>query len=390
MTESCSTTLKMGDVLNDKWVILEFLDKGGMGEVYRAHQNNLNRDVAIKVISREWLESIEKDDEDAETSVQRFRREVQAMAQVCHPNVLQVYDYDSVTLKICEKDATIEYIAMEYVPGGSLRATMPEDGFFPDEVAVRNWLRDCFMLVLEGVLALHRIGIVHRDLKPENILMDHQTPKIADFGLARSHRLKSVTQSIDVKGTPQYMSPEHFSDFKRADQRADVFSLGKILYEAVEGKIKPGTIPFKSARLNQTSDPFFQQLDLIIQKATAEDRNERIASVQELLARIDLVVHTVSTLERVDVSTEPKPASTFSRSKWIRTGVAISAVSVLLMMLWQFMGEFDISISRENSPAIVDNNKKETGSAIQSHDRRSLSNAMIQDTTAIPGRADDS
>ena len=386
MTETCSTTLKMGDVLNDKWVILEFLDKGGMGEVYRAHQNNLNRDVAIKVISREWLESIEKDDEDAETSVQRFRREVQAMAQVCHPNVLQVYDYDSVILKICEKDAPIEYIAMEYVPGGSLRATMPEDGFFPDEVAVRDWLRDCFMLVLEGVLALHRIGIVHRDLKPENILMDHQTPKIADFGLARSHRLKSVTQSIDVKGTPQYMSPEHFSDFKRADQRADVFSLGKILYEAVEGKIKPGTIPFKSARLNQTSDPFFQQLDLIIQKATAEDRNERIASVQELLARIDLVVHTVATLERVDVSTEPKPASTFSRSKWIRTGVAISAVSVLLMMLWQFMGEFDISISRENSPAIVDNNKKETGSATQSHDRRSLSNAMIQDTIEYVGR----
>ncbi|MEI6258880.1 MAG: bifunctional serine/threonine-protein kinase/formylglycine-generating enzyme family protein [Deltaproteobacteria bacterium] len=386
MTESCSTTLKMGDVLNDKWVILEFLDKGGMGEVYRAHQNNLNRDVAIKVISREWLESIEKDDEDAETSVQRFRREVQAMAQVCHPNVLQVYDYDSVTLKICEKDATIEYIAMEYVPGGSLRATMPEDGFFPDEVAVRNWLRDCFMLVLEGVLALHRIGIVHRDLKPENILMDHQTPKIADFGLARSHRLKSVTQSIDVKGTPQYMSPEHFSDFKRADQRADVFSLGKILYEAVEGKIKRGTIPFKSARLKQTSDPFFQQLDMIIQKATAEDRNERLASVQELLARIDLVVHAVAALERVDVSTEPKPASMFSRSKWIRTGVAVTAVSVLLMILWQFMDKFDISISRENSPAVVYNNNKEAGPAIQSHDRRSLSNAMIQDTIEHVGR----
>ena len=384
-TKSCNTTLKMGDVLNNKWVILEFLDKGGMGEVYRAHQTNLNRDVAIKVISREWLESIDDGDEDAETPVQRFRREVQAMAQICHPNVLQVYDHDSVTLKICEKDAPIEYIAMEYVPGGSLRATMPEDGFFPDETAARNWLRDCFMPVLDGVQALHRIGIVHRDLKPENILMDHQTPKIADFGLARSHRLKSITQSIDVKGTPHYMSPEQFSDFKRADQRADVFSLGKILYEAVEGKIKPGTIPFKSVKLSQTSDPFFQQLDRIIQKATAENRNERTASVQELLAQIEIIVHAVATLERVDVSTEPKHASMFSRSKWIRTGVAVTAVSVLLMTLWQFMGEFDISTSWENSPAVV-GNKKEAAPAIQSRDRRTLSNAMIQDTIEHVGR----
>lgn len=73
-------------------------------------------------------------------------------------------------------------------------------------------------------MALHDNGIVHRDLKPENILMDQDTPKIADFGLARSSRLKPVTQSMDVKGSPHYMSPEHFFDFKRADQRADVYS----------------------------------------------------------------------------------------------------------------------------------------------------------------------
>jgi len=71
------------------------------------------------------------------------------------------------------------------------------------------------------VIALHDNGVVHRDLKPENILMDQDTLKIADFGLARSSRLKPVTQSMDVKGSPHYMSPEHFFDFKRADQRAD-------------------------------------------------------------------------------------------------------------------------------------------------------------------------
>jgi eukaryotic-like serine/threonine-protein kinase len=377
MTESRSTTLKMGDVLNDKWVILEFLDKGGMGEVYRAHQTNLNRDVAIKVISREWLESIDDGDEDAETPVQRFRREVQAMAQVCHPNVLQVYDYDSVTLKISEKDAPIEYIAMEYIPGGSLRATMPKDGFFPDEVAVRNWLRDCFMPVLEGVQTLHRIGIVHRDLKPENVLMDHQIPKISDFGLARSHRLKPITQSIDVKGTPHYMSPEQFTDFKRADQRADVFSLGKILFEAVEGKIKPGILPFKSAKLSQTGSPFFQELDRIIQKATAEDRDERTASVRELLAQIDPVVNAVETLERMDPSTQEIPSPLLAWPKWIWTGIAVIGLLVLPTTAWYFMGESDHSTSHKNSPTVV-GKENEAVPVIQSLDSRTSSNTATK------------
>jgi hypothetical protein len=99
MTKTCKTTLKVGDVLNNKWVILSFIDKGGMGEVYRAHQSNLNRDVAIKVVSQEWLESIDEDEEDVETMVRRFRREVQSMAQIRHPNILQVFDHDSIIVK---------------------------------------------------------------------------------------------------------------------------------------------------------------------------------------------------------------------------------------------------------------------------------------------------
>lgn len=123
--------LKIGDVLNNKWVILGFIDKGGMGEVYRAHQANLNRDVAIKVVSREWLESLDEGSGETETMVQRFRREVQAMAQIRHPNVLQVFDYDSIIVKRGDQDVSIEYIAMEYIPGGSLWVTMSEEGFLP-------------------------------------------------------------------------------------------------------------------------------------------------------------------------------------------------------------------------------------------------------------------
>ncbi len=333
---SCKITLKVGDVLNNKWVILEFIDKGGMGEVYRAHQTNLNRDVAIKVISKEWIDSIDQDDEEAATLIQRFRREVQTMSQIRHPNVLQIYDHDSVDTGQCGENGKIEYIAMEYIPSGSLRSTMSEEGFFPDEEAVKNWIKKYFMPVLAGAGALHDKGIVHRDLKPENILMDGDIPKIADFGLARSNNLKPVTQSIEVKGSPHYMSPEHFFEFKRADQRADVYSLGKILFEAVQGKIQKGIMPFKSVSLEEADTTFFKLLDHIIQKATAESRDERTGSVRELADQLEQVLNMPDP-EKSKKKTGP--SSVFHRPAWIWTGIIIATVSMLLMTIWHLMGE---------------------------------------------------
>ncbi len=336
MTTSSENLFQVGDVLNDKWVILEFIDKGGMGEVYRAHQVKLNRDVAIKVMLQEWLEALDENDEEAETLAQRFRREVQVMGQLSHPNVLQIFDYDSVTVKKGDQDTPIEYIAMEYVPGGSLRTTMSDEGFYPDQAAMARWITNYFFPVLVGVQALHDLEIVHRDLKPENILMEKNIPKIADFGLARSCRLKPVTQSIDVKGSPQYMSPEHFLDFKRADNRADIYSLGKILFEAVEGKIKLSTIPFKIVGLAKTESPFLQQLDRIIQNATAENRDERIESVQDLHEQLEQVV------KAFELSASPdrrKPASRLSQPKWLWAGIVVATLSVLLIASWHFMGE---------------------------------------------------
>lgn len=335
-------------MLNNKWVILGFIDKGGMGEVYRAHQSNLNRDVAIKVVSQEWLESIDEGDEEAETLVQRFRREVQAMAQIRHPNILQVFDYDSITVKSCDQDTSIEYIAMEYIPGGSLRDTMSEEGFYPDEELIKAWVRRYFLPVLTGVMALHDSGIVHRDLKPENILMDQDTPKIADFGLARSNRLKPVTQSMDVKGSPHYMSPEHFFDFKRADQRADVYSLGKMLFEAVEGKIKSGTAPFKSAKLAKAESPFFQELNRIIQMATAESRGERTESVRDLLGQLERAIHELAFQKKTE-SPGPHSTSHFSKPKWIWAGIIIAVLSVMSMTIWHLLGEPGIDSSKEHA-----------------------------------------
>ncbi len=345
MTLSREMTFKAGDVLNEKWIILEFIGKGGMGEVYRAHQVRLKRDAAIKVVLREWLEAIDEGDEEAGNLVHRFRREVQAMAHIRHPNVLQIYDHDSITVDKSNEAAPIEYFAMEYIPGGSMRETMSEQGFYPEEDSVKSWIKTYFMPALAGVKALHEIGIVHRDLKPENILIDNGIPKITDFGLASSSRLKPITQSMDIKGSPQYMSPEHFFDFKRADQRADIYSLGKILFEVIDGKITSKTIPFKNAKLAKTETPFFQELDKIIRKATAENKEERIASVGELSSQLEKAVQEVQ--KPKTQATEAKPLSFFSRPKWIWSGVAVAVLSVLLMSVWHLMGEPGLILIKE-------------------------------------------
>jgi eukaryotic-like serine/threonine-protein kinase len=290
MAESAMPILTTGTVLDGKWVILELLGRGGMGEVYRAHQLNLKRDVAIKIVSQEWLKAVSGDEEEIESTLARFRREVQAMAQIRHPNVVQIFDYGS-SLTPKEGETTpVEYIAMEYIPGATLRATMSEEGFCPDDNRMKAWLTSDFLPVLDGVQAIHALGMVHRDLKPENVLLDGTIPKISDFGLARSCRLKPVTRDIDIKGTPPYMSPEQFFDFGRVDQRADIYSLGKILYEAVCGKMPPTMIPFRKVCLVNPQSAFYQRLDRIVQQATAEDAKDRIPSVQALAEAITELV----------------------------------------------------------------------------------------------------
>lgn len=140
MSNSGSKTFEIGTVLNDKWVILEFIGRGGMGEVYRAHQLNLKRDVAIKVISKEWVRSLEGDAHEASACLERFRREVEMMAQIRHPNVIQIFDYGFVEDTQADGETSVQYMVMEYIPGSTLRSTMSDEGFYPEEDRTREWL----------------------------------------------------------------------------------------------------------------------------------------------------------------------------------------------------------------------------------------------------------
>jgi serine/threonine-protein kinase len=242
---------------------------------------------------------------------------------------------------------------MEYIPGETLRHTMSEEGFYPEEELVESWLRDYFLPVLDGVKAIHALDITHRDLKPENILIDGLNPKIADFGLARSSRLKPVTQSMEVKGTAHYMSPEHFFDFRKADQRADIYSLGKILFEAIDGKISERNMPFKAAKLPEAETVFFQQLDKIIQAATTEKKEERLDSAAKFADLLQVATSLLAKDALSNAATTPKQLTLWQRPIWIWTGIIVAILSVAAMSLWHLMdkpGTLSPPPSNQQSP----------------------------------------
>lgn len=271
--------LEEGMIIKNKWEIQNFIAKGGKGEIYLAKQLNLDRQVALKIISAEFIKSLEGDEEEITSETLRFHREVRVMARMQHPNVLQVFDFDQLEINGIKMD----YIVMEYVPGLTLRQKMPEEGFGHDESKVKKWLINYFFPILDGMKAVHDKGVVHRDMKPENVLVDDKLPKIMDFGIAGGYHLDNVTRTHHMLGTITYMPEEQFVDPALTDARVDVYALGKILYEVVEGKMKKSRDkPFNSVALNGPQTNFFKTLDRIIQQATAKNRNQRISSVKTL------------------------------------------------------------------------------------------------------------
>ncbi len=354
MNDESQNSLEIGCVLNEKWVILEFIAKGGMGEVYQAHQVHLKRDVAIKVISKEWLDSISDDDYERETGLQRFRNEVQAMARVRHPNVLQIYDYGTINIEKGDREVALEYIAMEYVAGGTLRGTMSDEGLDDEEELIRKWLRQYFFQVLDGVQAIHELKMAHRDLKPSNVLMEGETPKITDFGLAHSYEWQPVTQSIDIKGTPAYMSPEHFFEFGKADHLSDIYSLGKMLFEAIKGRISSKDKPFKQARLQNPKTPFLQKLDAIIRMATAEERDERYVSVAQLRLALEAAIEMGQSESLKAAFVDVREPPIWQKPRYIWGGIALAVLSMAAMGIWHLVGDPDKAGFRPKpDPAII-------------------------------------
>ncbi|MEW5913534.1 MAG: bifunctional serine/threonine-protein kinase/formylglycine-generating enzyme family protein [Thermodesulfobacteriota bacterium] len=323
--------LSPGDVLGGRWEILQHIATGGKGEVYRARQIKLDREVAVKIVSPELIEAFEGDQEEIQGEMQRFRREVLAMAQARHANVLQVYDFETAKLAKAGQELNLDFIVMEYIPGPTLASTIPEQGMGLDQTALQDWIARYFLPVLDGVEHIHGLGIIHRDLKPANVLLDNGVPKITDFGLVGGRRWQPVTRSHHVIGTLAYMAPEQFLDLAATDQRADVYSLGKILYNAVVGKLGKDTMrPLQTASLPHPDTPLLKALDRVIQRATAEDPDKRLASVPALRQALAQAAPAI-------VPSAPAPAR---RRAWLlSSGLALLLAAALAAGVWYHYSE---------------------------------------------------
>lgn len=306
-----------GTLLLETYRVIKPIGKGGMAHVYLARDIHLDRDVAIKVISPEWVKSL--DPEQADQALLRFEKEAKIVAKIDHPNVIHVFGYGHGAANDSNnQELSFEFLVMEYLPGRNLRETMDPDGFeFEDDT--KRWITDYLIPFLDGLREIHGKGIVHRDLKPENILLRDKIPKIADFGLSLDFNLPSVTGSVaDVFGTMAYMAPEQFYNFSLTKETADIYAVGKILYEVVEGKLTQKSKPFEQVSLKNPESPFLGHLDLLIQDATHTDPTQRIQNAEDFRERLQAL--TLSCPLEPPESRESLAAKAERGGKWLRMG----------------------------------------------------------------------
>ena len=268
-------------LFDGRYRIIRKLGSGGMANVYLAEDEELGRQVAIKILNDRHA----SDDQ----FVERFRREAKNAAGLSHPNIVSIYDRG-------EAEGTY-YIAMEYLEGRSLKERIVADGPLPISDAI-----EIARQILRAIGFAHKRGIVHRDIKPHNVLLvqdgaGDERFKVTDFGISRT-TASQMTEAGSIVGTAQYLSPEQARGAP-VDQRSDVYSVGIVLYELLTGKLPfNGETPLEIAmkHLSEVPKPPSElrpeipaDLDMIVLRALAKDPGDRFESAEEMereLARV--------------------------------------------------------------------------------------------------------
>ncbi len=302
--------------LKNRYRLVRWLGEGSMGAVYRALDETLGRDVAIKFLLPGKVAA-------GEASA-RFLREARAVARLSHPNVLTLYDVGRHTVPASQGEGDWHYLVLEYIPGQDLHALMLERG---GPLPLRQAL-----LAARGVLGAlayaHGQGIVHRDVKPENIMLtpDGQV-RLTDFGLALARGDARLTQEDVLVGTVLYLAPEVIQG-QPPDHRSDLYALGAVLYELLTGQPPFGGDTLQAALAQILSAPLEPprslkqdipaELERVIVRLLARDPADRYASAQDVLADLpdaaetgDAAGASLSLLERVargSSTAHPRPA----------------------------------------------------------------------------------
>ncbi len=266
----------IGDVIAERYELVEICGTGGMSTVYKAHDQLLERNVALKVLHPHYG--------DDEEYVERFRREARAVAQLSHPNIVTVIDRG-------EADGH-QFIVFEYIDGENLKELVGRTGPLPVRRAI-----ELGVAIAEGLAFAHEHGLVHRDVKPQNVLLNGDgQAKVTDFGIARSLDVEhGVTQTGTVMGTSNYLSPEQASG-KPVTPATDVYSLGVVLYELLTAAVPFPGDNFVAVAMKHLNDPppdiLQSRPDVPLRLASALDRAlekepaRRFASMDEFAAEL--------------------------------------------------------------------------------------------------------
>jgi serine/threonine protein kinase/CheY-like chemotaxis protein len=249
------------------------IGRGGMGAVFLGVQENLNREVAVKLL----LPELVGDD----TAIERFQREALSIAKLKSPHIVQIFDFG-------EFESNAMYIIMEYLPGQTVEQYLKRNGSFPLEKAISVVIQ-----VAVGLQAAHDGGLIHRDIKPSNLILNNKGHvTITDFGLVRPLKKLKQTQTGILMGTPHYMPPELASETP-LDARSDIYSLGMVLYHLIAGHppfLSNNPMEILMKHLNEPLPdirkeiPHFPRaLYDILERMTAKDPNERYINCRELL-----------------------------------------------------------------------------------------------------------
>jgi len=323
-------------VLDNRYTLLGDLGGGGMARVYLAHDEVLDRDVALKVLREQYA--------DDEEFVGRFRREARNAAALSHPNIVQIYDQGQA------EDGT-SYMAMEYVPGGTLKDRILEHAPLDPRDAAGIAAR-----VARALAVAHARGIVHRDIKPQNVLLTGSGDvKVADFGIARAASATVVTQTNLVLGTAGYMAPEQASG-ERVGPESDLYSLGVVLYEMLTGSLlyeadTPIAVVMKHINApprhpREANPDVPEDLDEITVRLLAKNPEDRYASAEELARDLERVrdglpvaavaAGTAGATQRTRVApapTGPLPRPTAQRRRRGRGIVPVLGALLLALLL---------------------------------------------------------